>query len=139
MIVIYSQMQYAKEADLGFDKEAIVMIPLASPANSAQAQTLKNQFSHISGVENVSMCFTAPSSQEYWGTSIRFEGRTEDEIFKISHKAGDAQYVSTFDLKLIYGLVSFMAIQKTKRLVSEKYWGLLLTTFSGSLVKNSYV
>ena len=103
MIVIMSQMKYAKESDLGFDREGIVMIPVGSNAEKENLKTLKNQFAQIPGVQQVSVCFTSPSSGSNWNTSFKYDSRLEEETFKISARAADEDYISTFDLKLIAG------------------------------------
>ena len=102
MIVIAMQMRYAKQSELGFDKGAIVMIPVASDS-SITMNTLKNRLSQIRGVEKVSLCYAAPSSDNDWSTSLRYDNRAEEEPFKISHKSIDDQYLSTFGLKLLVG------------------------------------
>ncbi|HEV8505562.1 MAG TPA: ABC transporter permease [Chitinophagaceae bacterium] len=103
MIVITRQMSYIKQSDLGFDKDAIVMIPLGSDSVGTAQKTLQNEFINIPGVKNVSSCFEAPASENTWSTSIRFDTRTEDELFKVNMKAGDENYIGTFGLQLVAG------------------------------------
>jgi putative ABC transport system permease protein len=103
MIVIISQMKYARDSDLGFNKDGIVMIPIGSGAKKESIKTLKNQFAQIPDVERVSICFTSPSSGSNWNTSFKYDSRIEEETFKISARAADEEYLSTFDLKLIAG------------------------------------
>jgi putative ABC transport system permease protein len=104
MIVISQQMQYAKQSDLGFNKDAVVMIPVgADSATDIKLGTFANKVKGLSGVEHVSICFAAPSSEENRNTSIRYDNRAEDELFKVSIKAADDKYVPTFGLKLAAG------------------------------------
>jgi putative ABC transport system permease protein len=103
MIVITRQMQYAKQSDLGFNKDAIIMLPIGADSPGIEITTLKNKFTGIPGVENVSLCYGAPASQSNWFNSIRFDNRTEFEAFKVNIKSADDQYLSTFDLKLVAG------------------------------------
>ncbi|MBI1767259.1 MAG: ABC transporter permease [Bacteroidetes bacterium] len=101
LIVIIYQMHYAKQSDLGFNKDAIVMVPIGS--HDEKMNTLKHQLSGISGVEKISLCFTAPSASWSWSTSLRYENRAEEEGFSINFKGGDEHYLSTFDLGLVAG------------------------------------
>jgi len=119
MIVVMGQMKYAKESDLGFNKDGIVMIPFASGADSTAAETLRNRFSTITGVEKVSLCYGAPMDDNSWTTSMRFDNRTEDETSRVSYKAGDTAYLSTFDLKLVAGRNFFPADTVKEYVVNE--------------------
>ena len=119
MIVVMGQMKYAKQSDLGFNKDGVVMIPFASGADSTAATTLQNRFSAIPGVEKVSLCFTAPLDEEGWTTSARYDNHTEDEAFRVSYKAADQFYLSTFDLKLIAGRNFFPSDTAREYIVNE--------------------
>jgi ABC-type antimicrobial peptide transport system permease subunit len=103
VIVIMSQMRYAKQSDLGFDKEAIVMVPIGADSTGVVMHTLKNQFSQILGVEKVSLCRAAPASPNTWNNSIRFDNQSEEVNFRTNMKAADEDYVSTFGLELVAG------------------------------------
>ncbi len=102
LIVVLYQMRYFREADMGFDKDAIVMIPTGS--HDEKLTTLKDQFVQIPGVSNVTACFASPASEEnYWTTSFSYDNRTEPENFAISFRGGDENYLSTFDIDLVAG------------------------------------
>lgn len=103
MIVIVYQMQYAKQSDLGFKKDAVVMIPMGSDSTGSKTKALKNQFAQIAGVKGLSLCFAAPASEENWGNFIKFDTRTEDENFRTSIKSADEHYASTFGLQFVAG------------------------------------
>jgi len=119
MIVITRQMLYIKQSDLGFDKDAIVMIPLGSDSVGTAQKTLQNEFMNIPSVENVSSCFAAPASEDTWNTSIRFDTRTEDEVFRVNVKAGDENYIGTFGLQLVAGRNIFPSDTVREFLVNE--------------------
>ena len=125
MIVISSQMQYAKQSDLGFDKDAIVMIPTGADSVGIAENTLKKRLEIIRGVEKVSLCYAAPSSDEAWHTSIRFDTRTEDEQFRVSIKAADDQYLPTFGLQLAKGRNIFPSDSVNEFLINETMVGKL--------------
>ncbi len=103
MIVVMNQMRYAQQADLGFDKEAIVMIDTGTDSTKTKSSIIKNEISRLSGVEKISLCFTAPASDDDWGNSIKFDNSDEEVNFRTSIKSGDADYLSTFSLELVTG------------------------------------
>jgi putative ABC transport system permease protein len=103
MIVITRQMLYIKQSDLGFNKDAVVMIPMDADSLGTAQKTLQNEFINLPGVKTVSLCFEAPAAENTWSTSIRFDTRSEDELFRVNMKAGDANYINTFGLQLIAG------------------------------------
>ncbi|MDX1939040.1 MAG: ABC transporter permease [Saprospiraceae bacterium] len=119
-IVIASQMQFSKKTDLGFNKDAVVMLPL--PQNDlAKTSTLRSKLSQVPGVESVSFCFQAPAANSNNSTDVRFDNRAEDEPFSINTKAADADYLSTFDLKLIAGRNIIQSDTIREYLVNEAF------------------
>lgn len=101
-LVVTAQMEYARNADLGFRKEGIVNLSLPSPKHDKH-QLLKQQLSALNGVENVALCMQPPASGSNWTTQVQFEGHTEREPWLINFKFADESYVETFDLQLVAG------------------------------------
>lgn len=102
LVVIMNQMRFSRQAELGFDKESIVMVKLGRDSLNSM-NTLKNEFLRLPGVEKVSLCYAAPASSNSWNNSIRFENETEEVNFLTNMKLADADYISTFDLELLAG------------------------------------
>jgi putative ABC transport system permease protein len=101
-LVIANQMRYSNQADMGFRKDAIVMLPVPE-TDKSKISVLTAELSPIADVEKVTFCSDAPASEDFATVEMRFDSRTEYEDFDISVKAGDDQYVSTFDLQVIAG------------------------------------
>jgi hypothetical protein len=121
MIVIASQMRYSTKSDMGFDREAVVMIPVASESTPVTMNTLRSKLSGIAGVEKVSLCFAAPASEDSWQTHLRFDTHTEDETFSISCRAADEQYLSLFGLELVAGRNLFPSDSVREFIVNEAF------------------
>jgi putative ABC transport system permease protein len=101
-LVVAGQIRYSRQADMGFVKDAVVMLPV--PNNeTAKLNTFRTELSGISGVEDLTFCGDAPASEFSPSTSMRFASRPEAEGFSISLKAGDAHYASMFGLKFLAG------------------------------------
>lgn len=119
MSVIAMQMRYSKQSDLGFRKDAIVLVPVASRSQPVSVQTLKTQFAAIPGVEKVTLCSNPPASLSGWSSMIKFENRDETEPFRVSIKSADESYMPVFDLQLVAGRNVFRADTVKEALANE--------------------
>ncbi|MDR3715970.1 MAG: ABC transporter permease [Puia sp.] len=100
-LVITMQMNYIRNADLGFKKDAVVMLRV--PDTSAyKMAVLREQLLARPGVKELSFCFRAPSSDANNGGSVRFDDR-DWEKFVARSIEGDSHYVPTFGLRLLAG------------------------------------
>lgn len=102
-VVVTAQLQYVREADLGFWREGIVNLPLPGGDAAPRAATLKQQLSGLAGVENVSFCMQPPASGSNWTTQVRLDGRGEKESWLVNLKFADEQYAGTFGLQFLAG------------------------------------
>ena len=122
-LVLISQMDFIQKKDLGFNKEAIVNIPIPeqeSPAGdgSSKMRTLKNEVDRLAGVEMSSLNSAPPSSGNVSGTNFFLEGKEDD--FGTQVKQVDGNYVDVFGLKLVAGEVIADGDTATGFLVNEK-------------------
>ncbi len=104
-IVVASQIHFSKTSDLGFNKNAIVMlpVPLTDSTGKARMQTLENSLRQVSGVENISFCSDAPAAEAVHSADFTYGNETKIEPFQVSLKNGDEHYLQTFGIKLIAG------------------------------------
>jgi len=102
-LVILQQMKYIREQPLGFNPKAIAMVDLPNDSLTIQRfSTFKTQLKQVAGVEQVSFCRTAPSSQNNNGNTFTFNN-SETVSFQVNTKNADEDYLKTFDLKLAAG------------------------------------
>lgn len=121
-LIISRQINYAVNTDLGFDKESIVMVEIPTDIENIKLNSLKERFSQISGVQNVSACLGSPGAADSnWGTNVKYNNRPENEEFGIQVKVGDENYLNTFDIPIIAGRNFFKADSITEVLVNEKF------------------
>ncbi|TSJ43042.1 FtsX-like permease family protein [Mucilaginibacter corticis] len=119
-IIVVAQLHYSQNTDLGFNKNAIVMVPLPTD-DLSKMKTLLNRFNEVNGVEKATLCYSAPASQSNSTTGVNFDHRAEDEHGGINVKAGDVNYLSLFGLKLVAGRNFFAADTTRELLVNETF------------------
>ncbi|MBX2933820.1 MAG: ABC transporter permease [Ferruginibacter sp.] len=102
-IVAVSQMSFVKNADLGYNKDAVLLLS-ATADSSVQAKhgALKQKLLQTPGVVSVSFNTDAPSSENIWTTNFAFDHR-DDEKFQVQLKFADEDYFKTFGLTLLAG------------------------------------
>lgn len=120
VFIIHSQMEYSLNTDLGYDKNAIVMINMPH-GDKVKMKTLRDRLLALPGVKDVSLCFSAPGSGSNVETSVRYNDHTKDEPWDINMKQADDQYVSTFNLKLVAGRNIMPSDSVTEFLVNETF------------------
>lgn len=119
-LVIGRQISYAVNADLGFDTNEIVMLEIPEKIEPIKLEGLKQRMAQLSGVKNSTACFASPgAAEDDWGTGIRYQNRPEEEVFGISAKLADADYLKTFDLELVAGRNFYPSDTITEVVVNE--------------------
>jgi len=119
-IIVVLQIHYSQNADLGFDKNAVVLLPVPA-SDKAKLNTVYSRLNELSGVENVSYCFMPPASEASSITGVNYNHRSEDEHWNINVKPADDHYLSTFGIKLIAGRNFYPADSSREFLVNETF------------------
>ena len=102
-IVAVSQMNFVRNADLGFNKDAVMLLPAYSDsANIARMQPLKQELLKNPHIINVSFASDEASSDNNWASNFAFDHK-KDEDFPVFFKYGDEDYIKTFGLQLLAG------------------------------------
>ena len=85
-IVAVSQMNFVNHADLGFNKEAVLILSGNSDSTvTAKLTAFKEKLLQTPGVQSVSFSSDAPSSDNTWATNFAFDHK-EDEKFQLTIK-----------------------------------------------------
>lgn len=99
-IIIYNQMNYMRNQELGFDKEHTVLLPVTiSPAQ----KELKDNIDNITGVLSTTLASAAPGVVNNAAYSIIKNSQGEDQVANINAYFVDHDFISQFDLKVIAG------------------------------------
>jgi predicted permease len=110
-IVLINQMDFLNKKDLGFQKDAVISVPIPvreapgfeNPEGQGESRmrVFKNQVAGLSGVEHVSLNSTPPSSGSVSGTRFNIEGKEDD--FRTQVKEVDGDYLKLFNIEFVAG------------------------------------
>ncbi|MGF7078388.1 ABC transporter permease [Mucilaginibacter sp. UYCu711] len=121
-IVAVRQMNYVNSADLGFNKEAILIIPGSTDSISLQkSESFKQQLLQSPGVKAVTFTSDQPSSQNNWSTNFYYDNAGTDKPYQTSLKFGDADYFKTFGLRFKAGQAFVQADTTNGVVVNETF------------------
>lgn len=101
--VIFLQLQYIQEKDLGFDKENVLLLPTKQNLISWEFDTFKEQALNYSQIESVAGLGKIPGTedQEFYRYVPAGTGDSEDATNLVLHVTHD--FVQTFKLEVIAG------------------------------------
>lgn len=118
-VIAVSQMNFIRNADLGFTKEAILTIQMnADSVTRSRLNAFKDELLKRNDVKQVSFSFDAPSSQNSWASNFAFD-KMEDKKFSVNLKMADENYIKTYDLKLAAGRFYNMSDTAREYVVNE--------------------
>lgn len=103
-LVIFQQLQFIRNKDLGFQKDQVLVLEDAGAAGD-QLQLLKNEIERLSNVNATSLSSYLPTPSDRSGTTYFPEGRVPhpDAAIIIDQWLIDFDYVSTLNLEIIAG------------------------------------
>lgn len=102
-IVAVTQMSFVKTADLGFNKEAVLVLTASSDSIIRTRQpALKQELLALNGVELVSYNADIPSSDNNWATNFAFDHQ-DDKDYALFLKFADADYFKLFNVQFAAG------------------------------------
>lgn len=80
-IVAVAQMSFVRNADLGFNKEAVYVLTSASDSVVvSRHKALKEELLQMPGVSSATFCSDVPSSDMNWGSNFAFDGRPDEKF-----------------------------------------------------------
>lgn len=103
-LVLTKQMDFMQSADVGFEKENIITIPVPATQQATAASTMKTMKEYIlrlPNVSSVSLGYAPPSYKAVIGTSVTVAGMKEP--IDVQLKPVDAHYAELFDITLLEG------------------------------------
>lgn len=118
-IVLYQQVHYLNNKDLGFKKDLLLVADINSGAIRAGAETVQTEFSKIPTVRNVSVTSRVPGEWKTIATvKVKTEGSNEDG--KVAYFLGvDEEFFKTFEIEVLQGQVFSGAGDTSSVLLNE--------------------
>jgi ABC-type antimicrobial peptide transport system permease subunit len=119
-IIIVRQMNYFNQGSMGFDKDAIVTVPIPpDSAGNSQIAYLRNSLTAMPGIKSISFNSNPPATDENNWTDFEFDNDPAKgkELYSII-KFTDAEYLPTFSMPLAAGR-NFSSDTAHEFLVSE--------------------
>ena len=104
MFVVVSQMNFFRNASLGFDKAAIINVPVPGDSiNHTKIDYLRNQLLANQNIKDVSFSFGSPSSGDNWNSDFKFNHSGKSTDFNANLKWADPDYFKTYNLQFVAG------------------------------------
>jgi putative ABC transport system permease protein len=75
-IIVYQQIQYAKDRPVGYTREGLLMVQMTSPDYYPKLETLRDELKNSGVVDEVALC-TGPTT-EVWSSNGGFRWRDKD-------------------------------------------------------------
>jgi len=114
-IVVFMQMKYVDTADMGFNKEQLLVVDINSGAVRRGAETIKTEYAKVAAVKSVSVTSRVPGE---WKIIPKVKAKmlgsndVENDMFLI---AADDQFLKTFEVSLSNGSCKNTWDQRTFR------------------------
>ncbi len=103
-IVVFLQMKYLDTANMGFNKEQLLVVDINSGAVRRAAETIKTEYAKIPGVRSVSVTSRVPGE---WKVLPKVKGRllqgAATGSSDLYYLGADDQFLKTFEVGLIKG------------------------------------
>jgi putative ABC transport system permease protein len=101
-IVVYEQLDYLRNKDLGFNKDHLVYVPV-SGALREHYEAAKQELLKVPGISNVSLTSRTPLLFGSSGSNWQWEGKSEDTNPSIRYFCCDHDFVKTFEVEMAHG------------------------------------
>lgn len=103
-VIAINQMNFVNNADLGFDKDAVLVIPCTTDSiGLSRLNSFKQQVLTLPGVKAASFISDVPTSGHNNSNNFFLDHSNKDPGFDVYTKEGDADYFKTFGLRLVAG------------------------------------
>jgi len=120
MTIVVSQMNFFRNASLGFDKAAIINVPFPGDSISkTKVDHVRNQLLANTDIVSASFSFGSPSSESNWNSDFKFDHSTKTTNFSANLKWADPDYFKTYKLEFVAGRPYFPSDTVREFVVNE--------------------
>ncbi|SEL53850.1 ABC transporter permease [Parapedobacter koreensis] len=118
--IVTQQINYSLDADMGFDKEAVIKFD--TPRDQEQKRTaLLHTIQSLSGVELASSGFLAPADQGMSFTNVSYHNGKEELKPTTQIRWGDENYLNVYRIELLAGRNVLPGDSTKELLVNEQF------------------
>ncbi|HEY0678531.1 MAG TPA: ABC transporter permease, partial [Chitinophagaceae bacterium] len=122
MLIVVSQMDYFKKASLGFNKDAIITVPIPGDSISrSRMEAFRDQLQQHPGIKKLTFSFTSPSDNGNWDSNFKWDNSTKNSEFAANLKWADVNYFNTYDLKIVAGREYYPSDTVREMVVNETF------------------
>jgi len=101
-IVLIQQMKYVRNMNLGFHKEALIVLPLNQKSLQSKTGEIKSKLLNHSSIIQATAISDLPGTMT-WVTSIHYEGLPDDQSPTMSFLNVDEDFIKTFSIQMEAG------------------------------------
>jgi predicted permease len=119
-LIVVSQMNFFRNASLGFNKAAIINIPVPGDSISrTKIEYFRDQLKQNTDVANLSFSFSSPAARGSWESDFKFDHSAKSTNFSANLKWADVDYFKTYNLQFVAGRPYFPADTVRELVVNE--------------------
>ncbi|HEX8024035.1 ABC transporter permease [Mucilaginibacter sp.] len=123
-LVVHQQLSYTRGIAMGFNTDAIVILPTSRKAPAKQMSVLAQQLKQIPGVAGVAMEQYTPMDGRDGNIALKLNGINGNET-RIPELSGDEHYLSLYGMKLLAGRNLLPADSLKEYVINETFLHLL--------------
>jgi putative ABC transport system permease protein len=101
-IIVANQMELFRNTSLGFDKEAIITVPLPQ-SEPAKLNRMRDGLVLNPGVQKFTFGFTSAASQDRWVSIFRFKSANGIAEHQSDMRPSDINFLDTYGIELLAG------------------------------------
>jgi ABC-type antimicrobial peptide transport system permease subunit len=101
-MVIYQQMQFIRDKNLGFDKENLLTVNFEE-GQWDKIKLVAEESANLTGIKSVTVSTTSPLVGGNSTTAVNWPGKSPDEQIAITQMAVGYDYLSTMGIELLEG------------------------------------
>lgn len=103
-LIVVSQTDFFRNASLGFDKAAVINVPIPEDSlGRSRMDYLRNQLLKSSNIAAASFSFASPSDNANWQSDFSYDHAVKSTDFNANLKWADADYFKLYNLEFLAG------------------------------------
>lgn len=120
-VMVSKQINYSLNADMGFNKEAVINFDLPRDTVATHGRQLLNEIKSLPGISIVSTGFFAPADEGVAFTNISYKNGKEDLTPNTQIRWGDPNFIKVYQIKIVAGRNVLPSDTIKEFLINESY------------------